>query len=191
MAEIKSPIDKIKPLLERIKIHLAWAKGNTDNLSYKIEYCCAIDKDWHFAQKGTDPNLFIKTCKEVVSKIGADAVQVTTYMNNKVSECEIIRITDCVVPFLDEHTKRDNHEDRLNSRDSSQHLAPYFDKLTDVIKQSGLNGTNDFVLQGIQRDSDNQIKILQIQHENTIERLHDKMELLNEKMADKSRYVEE
>jgi len=186
--ENKSPVDEIKPQLERIKTRLLWAKGNKDNVFFKIEYCNAKDRNWHFAQKGSDPNGLIKVCKDIITKMCADAIQISLFVNNKPYGCEVIKITDTVIPLIDENGNSEMNPE--NSKDTAQQLSIYFNNLTDAIRQTGLQGANDFVLQGMQRESENQIKILQIQHDNTIQRLQDKLELVKEKVADKDNYIE-
>ncbi|MFA6925057.1 MAG: hypothetical protein WC223_12500 [Bacteroidales bacterium] len=175
MSDKISPPDKIKPQIDKIKTRLVWAKNNNNNLSYKIEYCSSNDDEWHFAQKGTDPNLFIKTCKETISKMGADAIKVSTYLNNKFSESEIIRVTDTIIPFLDDP---ENGEDK-NSKPNND-----INVIADAIRHSGLGRISER-----QGGNETQIEILKVKHENAIQRFQDKIEALNEKITEKDNEI--
>ena len=187
--ENNSPIDIIKPQLERIKTRLQWAKGNKDNVFFKIEYCSVKDKDWHFAQKGSEPAAILKVCKEIINKMGADAIRITLYSNNKPYETEIVKMTDSVIPLIDEDNYKEVAADTKN-KESENQVAFYFKNLTETIRQSGLQGPNDFMIQGLQRENENQLKMLQIQHDSAVQRLNDKIEQLKEKCADKDSFIE-
>ena len=176
--------------IEKLKKRFIWAtenKGEKDNAAFKIDYCNAEDKEWHIAKKRTEnAKDFLKIIKEIINVFGADAVRVSLMYGNKPFETEIIRVKSVEIPFLDQIGSK------AATNNYNKDIAPYFEKLTEAIHQtSGLSGANDFILQGIQRESENQIGLLQLKHEHAVERLQDKIESLTEKLEDKENRIEE
>jgi len=183
---------QIKNQLERLRYRLLWANTarkseKEEKAAYKIEYCHATDNEWHIAKK-LDNNIedFISSAKSVIKLFVADAMRITLYQAGKPFDTEIVKITDANIPLL-EQTSTSNA-----TASYGRDIAPYFEKLTQTIQQStGLSGANDLILQGIQRESETQISIMQLKHEHALERLQDKINNLTEKLDEREERVAE
>ena len=101
MANTKIISDEIKSRLEFLKTRLNLvAKGNTSKkIYYKIDYCNKNDNDWRVAVKKEEIADFLKDAKNIITRLDADAMQVSFYNYGKIFENEIIRVNNVINPF--------------------------------------------------------------------------------------------
>ena len=118
--------------------------------------------------------------------MNAVALKVTIYINDKLIEKEIIKVSDTNIPFVDKQI--------ITEKEVEQVVPPVRETPVHNFNTylSGIeNKANEIALQSLRNDYDNKLKIVEIQKDSAIQRLEDKIESLNDTILDQDKYIDE
>lgn len=126
----------------------------------QIEYCNVNSDTWTLARPKTDEvRKLVKFSQEIVDMFGPDALKITVFINGRSKLNKIVKVTDTHIPLA---------ESAINEKAKKEEEKEFFSGLGEVER--------------VKDKCENEIRFIQLRHENDLRRYQDKIERLEEKL---------